>query len=144
MLVLPLVVFAAKPATTSGLEIPEQSYAMQIDYFSALYGTDSSIVKKVVECESNFNPNASGDGHHSKGIAQFQKPTWDYLLGEYQKQYNEELDYKSSYDQIKLLAISIDEGYGNRWTSYRAIKNDGKYFFYSSQMKRHYIVTCKL
>lgn len=126
------------------IKITEQPISAQIDYFATLYGTDSSVVKQVVECESNGYHGAVGDGGRSKGIAQFQKPTWDYLLGVYKKKYNEELDYKSSFDQIKLLTFSIAEGHGNRWTAFRAIMNGGKYSFYSSQLKKSFVVYCKL
>lgn len=143
MLVVPLVVFA-KPLTTKELEIPELPYTMQIDYFANLYGADSSIVKKVVECESQWNEDALGDGGRSYGLGQFQKQTWNALVDEYQKQYNEELNYKSSHDQLKLLTFSISEGHGSHWTAYRAIKNGGTYKFYSNQLKKNFIVKCKL
>lgn len=140
---MPLVAFAAKPLSTKELQIPELPISMQIDYFANVYGVDSSLIKKVVQCESQGSQNAVGDSGRSKGIAQFQKPTWDALVDKYQEQYNEELDYASSHDQLKLLTFSVATGYGNRWTAYRAIKNGGKYSFYSSQLKKHFTVYCK-
>lgn len=139
MLLLPLVAFA-KPVTTSDLEIPEQSYTMQIDYFADLYGSDSSIVKKVVQCESQYNPTALGDGGRSKGIAQFQEETFTRMS----KILGEELDYHSSHDQLKLLSFAMSRPeLAREWTSWRAIQNGGKYSFYSNQLKRHFVVYCK-
>lgn len=125
------------------LQISEQHYSTQIDYFANLYGTDSSVVKKVIQCESQGLHSSIGDGGRSKGIAQFQKPTWDWLESIYNKEYKEDLNYKSSFDQIKLLTYSISKGYGERWTTYVAIQKGGTYSFYSSQLKKHFTITCR-
>lgn len=142
-LMLPLVAFA-KPTLTEEPKITEQTYTIQADYFAKLYGVDSQIVDRVLDCESDYVHTAKGDGGRSKGIAQIQKPTWDWMEAQYYKEWGEHLDYLSSHDQIKLLAYQISKGNGNNWTSYRAIKNGGKYSFWSNQMKKHYTVYCKL
>lgn len=127
-------------STSATLKITEQPISMQIDYFATLYGTDSSVVKKVVECESGGYHKAVGDGGRSNGIAQFQKSTFLRM----EKKMGEDLNYDSSSDQIKLLTYAISQGWGNEWTAYRAIKNGGRYAFYSSQLKKHFVVYCKL
>ena len=122
------------------LEITQQSYTEQINYFAKLYSVDSSLINKIVECESGGSHNAVGDGGRSKGLAQFQKATFDNL----EDKFGDDLDYKSSFDQVKLLTWSVANGYGNNWTAYRAIKNGGRYTFYSSQLKKHFTIYCKL
>lgn len=144
LLVLVPLVALAKPLDTAELKITEAPYTIQANYFAELYGVDGRIVNKVLDCESDYNHEIPGDGGRSKGIAQIQKPTWNWMEQEYFNEYGEHLDYKSSHDQIKLLAYQISKGHGNNWTTFRAIKNGGKYSFWSSQNNRHYIVFCKI
>lgn len=141
-LILPLVAFA-KPKLTEELEInpldlsPEQ----QVTYFSNLYGGDSRVALSVMKCESSGSHSAKGDGGRSNGIFQFQKSTFERM----EKDFGEDLNYTSRYDQIKLASWAIaNPKYQNEWTAYRAIENGGKYSFYSSQMKKHYTVYCSL
>lgn len=124
--------------------LKDKTIKEQVEFFSVLYETDSQVVNKSIECESKGNHDAVGDGGRSKGIAQIQVPTWKDLEQKYNKEFAEDLDYTSRFDQIKLMTWSFANGYGNKWTSYVAIKNGGKYSFYSKQMKRHYTVICKI
>lgn len=126
------------------LQIADMPYTIQINHFANLYGVDSRLVSKVIECESGGKHSSNGDGGRSHGIAQIQKPTWDWMEKMYQKEYNEDLNYNSAFDQIKLTTYMISKGEGHNWTTYVAIQKGGKYSFYSSQMKRHYTVYCKL
>ena len=142
-MILPLVAFA-KPLSIGEPKIVEAPYAIQADYFANLYGVDSKIVNKVLDCESDYNHEAKGDGGHSKGIAQIQKPTWDWMEQEYFKEWGEHLDYQSSHDQIKLLAYQISKGEGHNWTTYVAIEHGGVYKFWSSQNGKHYTIYCKV
>lgn len=125
------------------LDLPNTTIKTQIDFFSNLYNTDAVIVEKVIKCESSENHSAVGDGGRSKGIAQFQEPTWKNLEQKYNEEYGEDLNYHSSFDQIKLVTWSIAHGYGNNWTAYRAIKNGGKYSFYSFQLQKHFTIVCR-
>jgi len=141
-LILPLVVFA-KPKLTEELHInpldldPQQ----QVVYFSNLYGGNPDIALKVMDCESSGSHSAKGDGGRSNGIFQFQKSSFERM----EKDFGEDLNYTSQYDQIKLASYALaSKKYQNEWTSFRAIMNGGKYSFYSSQMKRHYTIYCKL
>ncbi|HAS92268.1 MAG TPA: hypothetical protein DCS12_08565 [Clostridiales bacterium] len=140
VVLVPLLALA-KPLETQMLEIipSELSVAGQIEYYSNLYGADSKIVSKVIQCESRGNITAIGDSGKSFGIAQFQKPTFINLSNKL----GEELDYYSSHDQIKLLSWSMANGYGRLWTAYRAIMNNGSYSFYSSQLNKHFTVSCR-
>jgi hypothetical protein len=139
-LILPLVAFA-KPKLTEELEInpldlsPEQ----QVVYFSNLYGGNADIALKVMECESGGSHSAKGDGGRSNGIYQFQQASFNRM----EKDFGEDLNYSSRYDQIKLGVWAISNPkYQREWSAYRALENGGKYSFYSSQMKRYYTVYC--
>lgn len=121
------------------LKISELPVAMQVNHFAKIYGVDGSIVNKVIKCESEGFHGAVGDGGRSRGIAQFQKSTFERM----EKKLGEDLNYESSYDQIKLLTYAISQGWGNEWTAYVAIKKGGKYSFYSKQLKKHFVVYCK-
>ena len=138
-MLVPLLAFA-KPLETQVLEIipNELSIAGQVEYYSNLYGADSKIVSKVIQCESSGNVNAISDGNRSYGIA-IPKPTFMNLSNKL----GEELDYYSSHDQIKLLSWSIANGFGKSWTAYRSIMNGGVYSFYSSQLNKHFTVSCR-
>lgn len=122
------------------VKISEQSITVQIDHFAALYGVDGSLVKKIVQCESKGNEKATGDNGLAYGLFQYHKGSFE----RHAKLLGEELDYYSSYDQIKLGVFAISKGYGREWSSYRAIKNGGKYSFYSKLLKRNFVVYCKL
>ena len=115
------------------------SLPTQINYFADLYGVDSRVVSKVIDCESNGIHESVGDGGRSKGIGQFQEATFLRM----EKKLGEDLNYNSSYDQVKLLTYAISQGWGREWTTYRAIQNGGKYSFYSKQLKKHFTVYCK-
>lgn len=141
-MLLPLVAIGAKPEVIQELEIikpVELTVEEQINYYSKLYNTDSNLVSKVIQCESKGSNTAVGDGGLSRGIAQFQKPTFINLSNKL----GEELDYTSSHDQIKLTVWSIANGYGRNWTAYRALMNGGTYSFYSNQLKQHFTVVCR-
>lgn len=121
------------------IKINELSINEQINYFADKYGVDSSLMKKIVQCESHGNVEALGDGKRAYGILQYHLASFqrhEELLGE-------DLDYYSSLDQLKLGTWAISQGYGREWTSYRAIKNGGTYSFYSKLLKKSFTVTCK-
>ena len=121
----------------------DKTIRQQIEYFSEIYGVDPNIVDKVIDCESGGDHKAIGDGGRSKGVAQIQGPTWKDLEQKFNVQYEEDLNYMSQFDQLKLTTWSIANGEGRRWTAYRAIMNGGTYSFYSKQLQKHFNVTCK-
>ena len=143
LVLVPLVALGAKPLDTLEIKITDLSYQAQIDYFSDLFGVDNSLVKGMVQCESiNWNPQAKGDYKNGKplafGLFQYHKETFE----RHSKKFGEELDYYSSYDQIKLGTWAIANGYGREWTSYRAIENGGTYSFYSNLLEKHFTAKC--
>lgn len=124
------------------LKISQLSLTRQIDYFTTLYGVDNSLVTKVIKCESKGISTAKGDSKGGKylayGLFQYHKESFK----RHAKIFGEELDYYSSYDQLKLGIWAISKGYGNEWTSYRAIKNGGVYSFYSKLLQKDFTVIC--
>lgn len=143
MLTFSLLGFPAKDMA-SELEIKETpvldlSIDEQINHYAALYGTEGSLIKKMVKCESEFKTTALGDGGRAYGLMQYHKASFE----RHAKLFGEELDYYSSHDQIKLGSWAVANGYGREWTSYRAIQNGGTYSFYSKLLKQHYTVVCR-
>ena len=97
-----------------------QAIKCLLSEFSSKYDLKSDILDKVAFCESSYNPLAVGDGGHAKNVMQFHKPTFE----QFSKEFGEELNYDSAYDQIKLSAwmFSKGENYRNHWTCYKKIK----------------------
>lgn len=124
------------------LEIQDYSVTKLIEYFSGVYNQDPKLLKRVAECESHLNQNAKGDSGLATGLYQYHKGTWEH----FSKLKGEVLDINSAYDQAKLTAFifSLEEVYRKHWTSYVAIKNGGKYSFYSKLLKKHFVVSCNL
>lgn len=86
------------------------------------YGVNPEIISKVAFCESSHDPtqinyNDGGPGKHSVGIMQYQKSTFDYWEGKL----GEDLNYESTYDQVKLASYMISKNRGHEWTCYRKI-----------------------
>ncbi len=111
-----------------------------IKKYSTEYNISYKLVSKIIYCESRGKINAIGDNGLSYGVAQFQKPTFNWM----KKKLGKRLDYKSESDQIELLSYALSKGWGRNWTSYRAIKSGGKYSFYSRQLKKHFTIYCKI
>jgi hypothetical protein len=83
---------------------------------------NATTLSRVAWCESSHNPSAihyndGGKGKHSVGILQFQEATFLH----YEKEIGEDLDYYSSYDQIKVANYMLEKGQGRQWTCYRKI-----------------------
>ena len=95
-----------------------------IEKIAPQFGQDPSLIKKVVWMESMYNPNSIHDGGKGKGITGFHKDTFDRYNKIYKKKYNEELNYNSSLDQIKLMSFvfSRSEKERHAWTSYTKIQ----------------------
>lgn len=55
-----------------------------ISYVAIKYGIEESEFMKVVECESSFDVNATGDSGRAFGLMQFHKPTfYEFCNGDY-------------------------------------------------------------
>jgi len=140
--VLSIIVFpiAKSKAEAPEVKLSEQPIENIVTYFAKENGVDTKLALAVMRCESNGKQNTVSDGGRSKGIFQYQSPTWE----RHSKEYGEKLDINSPYDQAKLAMWAIADGKGNEWTAYTTIQKGGTYSFYSRQLKKHFTVTCNL
>lgn len=127
--------------TTLEVTIINKTYIEEkVNQFSNIYNVDPKLVSKIIQCESQFDHDALGDGGQAFGVMQYHKASFQ----RHAKLMGEELDYYSTHDQIKLSVWAIANGHAREWTSFRAIQNGGVYSFYSKKLKKHYTVKCKL
>lgn len=131
---------AQAPKPEVSLDIRDQSIKEIVNYFAIENDLDPKLALAVMRCESNGKQNTISDGGRSIGVFQYQKPTWE----RHSKEYGEELDRNSPYDQAKLATWAIANGKGREWSSYRSLKNGGTYSFYSNQLKQHFTVKCSM
>ena len=101
-----------KVASIERMSVPEL-----IEYLAPENATE---LKKVAWCESRYNPQAinyndGGKGKHSVGILQFQEST--FLA--YEKKLGEDLNYYSSFDQIKVANYMVEQGQIHQWSCAR-------------------------
>lgn len=94
------------------MTIPEVIHEM-----STTYGVNEKMLSEVIFCESSFRQGVSHDGGQGVGVTGFHKTTFDG----WNKQFGLNLNYYSSYDQVKLMAIAFTKGesYRDDWSSYR-------------------------
>lgn len=71
-------------------------------------------ITKVAWCESMYDYDIKGDGGAAHGILQFHRPTFDM----YAKKMGEELNYESSYDQIKVANYMWEKNQQHQWTCF--------------------------
>jgi len=99
----------------------------QIEYWADYYKTDTNTLKAVIKCESDYDINSiayndGGSGHNSIGLLQFQEST--FLTWE--KKIDEDLNWDSPFDQIKLGAYMFSKGQKHQWTCFRILHKNGK------------------
>lgn len=76
------------------------------------YNVSRVTITKVIACESNYNPNAVGDGGHSFGLVQIHLPSHPNITKA------QALDQDFAID---FLGKKLSEGEGHIWTCYRKI-----------------------
>lgn len=149
---LALNVNIAQPQDIQPQIVPEKTQEQQIlDTIieaSNTYKVDKDILYSVLKCESGLDPDTNGDYKNGEylatNIAQYHKGTFIRHNKKFFEDYKQQLDYSSWSDHIKLTAFALSKGYGNEWTTYRAIKNGGQYSFYSKLLEKNFTVVCKL
>ena len=105
-----------EPVTVQDTErfmtIPEVIHEM-----STTYGVNEKMLSEVIFCESSFRQGVSHDGGQGVGVTGFHRDTFD----DWNKRFGLDLNYYSSYDQVKLMAIAFTKGenYRDDWSSYR-------------------------
>ena len=83
---------------------------------------DINLIIAVLECESSGKHDALGDGGASYGIAQFKEETFYRFVKQagFKKFY-----YRNPIHQLRVMNWAIDNGYGNHWTCYQKLHQDG-------------------
>jgi soluble lytic murein transglycosylase-like protein len=82
----------------------------KIKYYSERYDVPAHVTSTVVRCESQYNPNAVGDGGNSRGLVQIHKPSHPNISDE------EAFDPDFA---LKFLTKNLAEGKGRMWTCWR-------------------------
>lgn len=77
---------------------------------SVEHGVSWKTVEQVVECESQWNPDAYNASENSRGLVQIHKPSWPDITDE--QAYDPEF-------ALTFLASHLKEGNGDLWTCYR-------------------------
>lgn len=86
---------------------------LYINYKATEEGVSPAVVKKVIECESQYNVNALGDSGHSRGLVQIHN------------KYHPEVSDEEAYDAqfaVDFLVQKLKEGRGKEWTCWRHMK----------------------
>lgn len=114
--ILTLLIIFIRPVNANAPErsISEYTNIELVSYFATLYGANRGQLEGVINCESGWRPTVYGDGGHAYGLLQFHKPTFEM----WEKQMGEDMDYYSSFDQIKMGAWAFSKGYTSHWTCY--------------------------
>jgi len=119
---LPTPTPTAIPTPTTPPEVtttPEPSVAESptdisslFDKYSGEYSIDSSLLKKIAQCESGFNPEAQNGDY--RGMFQFASSTWvsvRTLMG-----HDSHTDLRTNPEEaIKTAAFMISRGQQNAW-----------------------------
>lgn len=83
-----------------------------IDEKALQYGVSADVMNAVIKCESQYNPNAVGDGGHSRGLVQI----FD--------SYHPNITHEQAFDPefaITFLAKNLVQGKGEMWTCWRQL-----------------------
>lgn len=78
-------------------------------------------VLRLAMCESSFRPNAVGDGGKSRGLLQYQKPTFaDHSAWSGRS----DLEWLNAEDQFVLALWAVRNGHGPAWTCWKEASYD--------------------
>lgn len=94
-------------------EIKEPSINELITFYSDIYNVDSSVLHKVIDCESDYKVNAHNSvGENSWGLVQINLNAHRSITVEQATDPN---------FAINFLAENISKGKGNMWTCFRKL-----------------------
>lgn len=96
-----------EPIVSKPLTIDEK-----IDVAAAKYNVSPSLMKKVIFCESSYNPKAVGDGGTSFGLSQIHTPAWPNITKE--QAFDEDF-------AIEFMAEKFSKNKQNLWSCYRIV-----------------------
>jgi hypothetical protein len=137
------IAFSQEKGENPVIETKELSVWELASISAMRFGQDPVLINKIIMCESGGRvlPHDGNRGVNATGI---HDKSFNYWLPEYVKETGEQLDITTMYGQVTMLAWRFSKGEKAReaWTSYRAIKNGGTYAFYSTLLKKHFVVKC--
>ena len=90
--------------------LPKPTINDLITLYAHRYDISEKSLHIVIKCESNYKPNAIGDGGNSFGLVQIHLPSHPHITKA------QALDSEYA---INFLAKSIKKGEGHIWTCYR-------------------------
>ena len=111
------IVYAAEPEEPQEVLIAvkidwtQERINQEIETQAHTYGVNADIMHKVIKCESNYNPNALGDGGKSRGLVQIHS---GYHAVSDEDAYNPQY-------AIEFLAKHLAQGKGNLWSCFKKI-----------------------
>lgn len=83
-----------------------------IDEEALQYNVSAGVMHAVIKCESQYNPNAVGDGGHSRGLVQIYDD------------FHPTVTHTQAFDPefaITFLAKNLAQGKGNLWSCYKIL-----------------------
>jgi soluble lytic murein transglycosylase-like protein len=87
----------------------------RIGYYADLYEVSEEVMNVVVQCESNYDPNALGDKGASRGLTQINRPAHPNISDE------QAFDIEFSLD---FLAENLSKDKGRLWTCWKKFNAD--------------------
>lgn len=81
------------------------------DFYAEKWNVSKEVMHWVVDCESDYDPNAVGDGGDSFGLSQIHLPSWDGKITEGEAR---DPDFA-----LNFLGQKLSEGQGRLWTCYK-------------------------
>lgn len=83
-----------------------------IEEKAKLYQVSSMVMHAVIKCESTYNPNAVGDGGHSRGLVQIYDD------------FHPTITHEQAFDPefaVTFLAKNLAQGNGHLWSCYKIL-----------------------
>lgn len=115
----PTVIYQSEVATTTPpvvrtmpvvkTPVPSASQLALINKKAEEYNVSAEVMKKVISCESGYNPNALGDFGYSRGLVQ--------IHSKYHPDVTDDMAYNEEF-AIDFLAQKLSEGRGSLWSCY--------------------------
>lgn len=104
----PVATKTVTTVTPKPLSLPEK-----VELIAKRYGVQPLLMKRIIECESSFNPDAVGDNGTSFGLAQIHLPAHPDIT----KEQATNPDFA-----IEFMAKALAKGQGQMWTCYNMMQ----------------------
>ena len=108
----------AESSTSTTITTSTTTINNLIDKYASEYKTDQGLMKKIIACESSFDPKAKSRKSSATGLAQFILPTWKETRVEMNLDTNPELRTNAE-ESIKTMAFKLSTDGTTAWKSSR-------------------------